>query len=378
MKDNTKSKDELILEIKQLRERVEELSKGSLFEEAEQYKTLGETILDGILIIDFKGVIIYSNESAVRMFGYEKADDGIGLNVFKFLAPEYRWRVIKDLVRVFSGNWGFVAVYKVLTKDGDPFWVETLGRKIKYQGKVAELIILRNVTERREMEEAIENAKHDLEKKVEERTEEINRTNEELQHSVEKVEKLLKGAIDALSSAVEARDRYTAGHQERVAKLACAIGRKMGLPEEQINGLYMASVVHDIGKIRVPAALLSKEGPLLREEYEIIYTHAQCGYDILKTIEFPWPVARIVQQHHEKMDGSGYPLGLSGKNILLEARILAVADVVEAISFPRPYREALGIDYALREIFEKKGNLYDVDVVDACISLFREKKFTFD
>jgi len=312
------------------------------------------------------------------MFGYEKADEGIGLNVFKFLLPGYRWKVFKDLMRVYSGEWGFVAAYEVKTKDGRPFWAETLGRKIRYQGKAAELVILRDITERRRMEEALYEAKRDLEKKVEERTKEIKAANEELRESFEKVRRLLKGAIDALSSAVEARDRYTAGHQERVAKLACAIGVKMGLSEEQVNGLYMASVVHDIGKIRVPAALLSKIEPLTEEEFEIIYSHAQCGYEILKTIEFPWPVARIVQQHHERMDGSGYPLGLSGKDILLEARILAVADVVEAISFPRPYRKALGLETALKEISDKKGVHYDPDVVEACLKVFEDSDFKLE
>ena len=176
---------------------------------------------------------------------------------------------------------------------------------------------------------------------------------------------------------VSIRDPYTAGHQRRVTKLACAIAKEIGLTKEQIEGLRVAAIIHDIGKINIASEILSKPGRLTKLEFEMIKTHPQTGYEILKEIEFPWPVAQIVLQHHERMNGSGYPQGLSGKDILIEARILGVADVVEAMASYRPYRPALGIDKALEEILNNKGVLYDPDVVDACLKVFTEKGFKF-
>jgi HD-GYP domain-containing protein (c-di-GMP phosphodiesterase class II) len=202
---------------------------------------------------------------------------------------------------------------------------------------------------------------------------------EELRQSYVKLRRALEGTIHALISAVEMRDPYTAGHQQRVTQLACAIANEMGLPEEQIEGIHMAGLVHDIGKINVPAEILSKPGRLNDLEFGLIKTHSQVGHNILNgTIEFPWPIAQIVLQHHERMDGSGYPVGLSGEEIILEARILAVADVVEAMASHRPYRPARGIDQALEEISQNRGILYDPEVVDACLKLFSEKRFKFE
>jgi len=166
------------------------------------------------------------------------------------------------------------------------------------------------------------------------------------------------------------------GHQQRVADLARSIATEMGLSADRQDFIRTASSIHDIGKIAVPAEILSKPTKLTDLEFGLIKTHSQSGYDILKDIEFPWPVADVVLQHHERMDGSGYPHGLKGENISLEARILAVADVVEAITSHRPYRPALGIDVALEEISRNRGILYDADVVDACLKLFREKGYT--
>jgi HD-GYP domain-containing protein (c-di-GMP phosphodiesterase class II) len=163
-----------------------------------------------------------------------------------------------------------------------------------------------------------------------------------------------------------------------VSNLARAIGEEMGISEEQIDGIRMAGVIHDIGKMSVPAEILSKPGRLNELEYGMIETHPEIAYDILKTIEFPWPVAEIVLQHHERMNGAGYPQGLSGEDILLEARILGVADVVEAMASHRPYRSALGIDRALEEISQNRGVLYDSEVVDACLNLFTRKGFTLE
>lgn len=182
--------------------------------------------------------------------------------------------------------------------------------------------------------------------------------------------------IEAISKAVEARDPYTAGHQHRVAELACAIATEMGLDAERIEGIRMGGIIHDIGKIQLPAEILSKPSNLSDMEYQFIKEHSNVGYEILKDIDFPWPVALIARQHHERLDGSGYPLGLKGDEICLEARIIAVADVVEAMSSHRPYRAGLGIDTALQEIESKRGIYYDAAVTDACLRLFRERSYT--
>ncbi len=174
------------------------------------------------------------------------------------------------------------------------------------------------------------------------------------------------------------RDPYTAGHQQRVAKLAVAIARELHLPEQQIEGLYLAGIVHDVGKINVPAEILNKPGKLSRLQYQLIQAHAEAGYDIIKGVDFPWPIAEIVRQHHERLDGSGYPHGLAGEAILPEAKILAVADVVESMMSHRPYRASLGIEAALAEIEADEGRLFDAAAVEACTALFRENRFTFE
>ncbi|MCG2750328.1 MAG: response regulator [Desulfobacteraceae bacterium] len=187
----------------------------------------------------------------------------------------------------------------------------------------------------------------------------------------------LEGVIKVLALTVEYRDPYTAGHQRSVANLACAIAEEMGCPEEQVKGIRMTGLIHDLGKITIPSEILVKPGRLSDLEFSLIKIHPQAGYDILKGIDFPWPVAHIVNQHHERMDGSGYPNGLKGEEILLEARIMAVADVVEAMASHRPYRPALGVEKALEEISLNRNVLYDDQVVEACLSLFRKGEFNF-
>jgi putative nucleotidyltransferase with HDIG domain len=172
------------------------------------------------------------------------------------------------------------------------------------------------------------------------------------------------------------RDPYTAGHQRRVADLARALGAEMGLSDDRLEGIQTAGLIHDIGKIRVPTEILSKPSKLTALEFDLIKTHVQAGCDILKDIEFPWPIARMILEHHERVNGSGYPGGLGGENLLPESKILAVADAVEAISTHRPYRPALGVGAALDEIERNKGILFDAEAVDACVNLFRQKKYT--
>jgi len=185
------------------------------------------------------------------------------------------------------------------------------------------------------------------------------------------------GPIGSIASTIEMRDPYTAGHQRRVAKLAAAIGAELGLPEDRIRGIFLAGLIHDVGKIDIPAEILSKPGKLTSLEMQFIRTHPQAGYEIIKGVEFPWPIAETILQHHERLDGSGYPRGLAAEAVIVEARILAVADVTEAMTAHRPYRAALGLDAALAEIETGKGRLYDPAAVDACIALFRNKGFTF-
>ncbi|MCK4273544.1 MAG: HD domain-containing protein [Dehalococcoidales bacterium] len=192
------------------------------------------------------------------------------------------------------------------------------------------------------------------------------------------LQKAMDGVIHAVSLVVETRDPYTAGHQRRVAELARAIAKEMGLSEWQQMGIHVAGLLHDIGKVAVPSEILSKPGKITENEFSIIKNHCQVGYEILQRIDFPWPVTRAILQHHERLDGSGYPEGLSGEDIILEARILGVADVVEAMSSHRPYRPALGLDSALQEISQARGILYDTEVVDACLALLKKNEPKFE
>jgi putative nucleotidyltransferase with HDIG domain len=233
--------------------------------------------------------------------------------------------------------------------------------------------------------------RNDLEGRIEQRTIELIKLNDQLkqdivrresaeaevQSTLAKLRSAMGGIVQAMALTVERRDPYTAGHQRRVSDLARGVAAEMALPAHQIDGIRMAGLIHDLGKICVPVEILSKPGQLSEIEHTLIKDHPQVGYEILKEIEFPWPVAQIVLQHHERIDGSGYPAGLCGEDILVEARTLAVADVVEAMASHRPYRPTLGRDMAIEEISQNRGVLYDPDVVDACMKLFQEKDFQF-
>lgn len=266
-----------------------------------------------------------------------------------------------DLARHIASEYEETAVI-ILTGVDDPKVADgaieagTYGYIIKPFNPNELIINIRNALRRRELEIASQIYRQDLEQMVEDRT--------------VKLRGALEGIIQAMARTVDSRDPYTAGHQQRVAFLSVAIAEKMGLPQDQIAGIRMGGMIHDLGKLSVPAEILSKPTRLTVIEFALIKTHPRVGYDILQEIDFPWPIARMVLQHHEKLNGSGYPQGLSGQDILLEARILCVADVVEAMASHRPYRPALGIEKALDEISENKGIFYDPEVVDA---LFRLK-----
>jgi HD-GYP domain-containing protein (c-di-GMP phosphodiesterase class II) len=223
-----------------------------------------------------------------------------------------------------------------------------------------------------------------LEELVEIRTETLSReiadhkrTEGKLRETLGDLRLALGGIVQVLSAITEKRDPYTAGHQRRVADLARAIGLDLGLSADRVEGLRIAGTIHDVGKVSIPSEILSKPTRLTELEYRLIQSHSQVGHDILNDIEFSWPIAEMVLQHHERIDGSGYPRGLKGDDILLEARILAISDVVEAMASHRPYRAALGIEAALEEIEKNKGILYDPEAAGTCLKLFRKKEFKF-
>jgi len=238
----------------------------------------------------------------------------------------------------------------------------------------------------------LEEFSNKLEGEVRLRTLELKKVNEDLKQDItkrkqaergikqgyKKLQKTMEGTINIMAKIVETRDPYTAGHQQRVSKLATSMAQEMILSQDKIEGIRITALIYDIGKMSIPAEILSKPSKLNELEFDLIKNHSQKGYEILKTIDFPWPVAEIVLQHHEKINGSGYPRGLQGDEIFLEAKIICIADVIEAMSSHRPYRPALGIDVALDEIIQNKGILYDPEVVDACVKLFREKGFKLE
>jgi PAS domain S-box-containing protein/putative nucleotidyltransferase with HDIG domain len=305
-------------------------------------------------LMDINGTILMHNKQALEVFGFELTEDLRGKNIIDMVAPENYQESLKNAEKLKTAkiirNWE-VTSHK---KDGRPFWVEINTSMIFDEaGKRKSIMaVFKDITERKLAEE-------------------------ELEKSYASLKKTLNDAIDTMAKIVETRDPYTAGHQHRVADLANAIAREMKLGDTRIDQLRMAAVIHDIGKINVPSDILSKPGKLSDIEFSLIKTHPQNGYDIVKGMDFPCSIAKAVLQHHERLDGSGYPNGLKGEDLLLEAKILAVADVVEAMASHRPYRPALGIEKALEEISKNKGKLYDPDVVDACVELFRSGKFEF-
>jgi putative nucleotidyltransferase with HDIG domain len=260
---------------------------------------------------------------------------------------------------------------------GDPLLAESMLQLgvydyiIKPMDRNGILISVANAFRRRELEIANRSYRRNLEQMVDERTNSLKR-------SMTQLENAMNGIVRAIAHTVETRDPYTAGHQRRVADLAAAIAAEVGFERDKVEAVRVAALIHDLGKISVPAEILSKPSRLTVNEFNLIKEHPQVGYDILKDIEFPWEIATMVYQHHEKLDGSGYPLGVAGDDLLPESRVLTVADIVEAMASHRPYRPGLGIDIALGEIDKNKGKLYDPDVAAACRALFNEKRFTFE
>jgi PAS domain S-box-containing protein len=318
----------------------------------EQLRVIVENTHDIIYQLSPLGVIQYVSPKVKEIYGYEP--EGLIGKHLKITTPTGELpKALRVLKSVLSGKTINNIEIDQLDASGEIVPMEINSAPVRKDGKIIGVQgIMRDVTERR-------------------------RADAEVKRSTEKLLKAMENTIQAMAMIVEMRDPYTAGHQRRVTQLACAIAKEMALSEEQIIALRLAGLIHDIGKIRVPTEILINPDGLSEAEFGMIKVHPVVGYDVLKTIELPWPIAEIVYQHHERMDGSGYPSGLLGKDIILEARILSVADVVEAIASHRPYRPALGTDAALDEISRQSGILYDSKVVDACLKLFRKKKFQF-
>ncbi|KAF0158584.1 MAG: response regulator receiver [Syntrophaceae bacterium] len=303
------------------------------------------------LIIDpYTGNIIDANEAAVNYYGWPR--EQITQMKIKDINTS-REEEVKEAMEKVRVNNKIRFEFRHRRADGSVRDVEVFSSSIKAQGKDVLHSIVHDITERKQAET-------------------------KLQQTLDSLRKAVNATIRVMVSVVESRDPYTAGHQIRSADLARAIATEMELPQDTIEGLRMAGSIHDIGKLSIPAEILSKPTKLLKIEFSLIKEHARTGYEMLKDVESPWPLAEIVYQHHERMDGSGYPRNLKGDEILMEARILMVADVVEAMASHRPYRPGLGIDAALSEIEKNRGLFYDEAVVDACRRLFREKGFTLD
>jgi PAS domain S-box-containing protein/putative nucleotidyltransferase with HDIG domain len=359
----------------------------------ERYRDLVEKANIAIITDDREGNITYCNSRFAELFGYSMEEMG-GQTIQTLVHPDNREQVLEIHTSRSQGRPAPSRYeFKAIRKDGTSIYLEADVVEIKQGDRiVGSRSYIWDITERKKAEMELTefygdqgmsggdqtiwlSTANDLLKQQIARR---KRAEDELKRSYSQLREVLTETVLAMGNIVEARDPYTAGHQQRVTTLACAIAEQLGMTEEQIAGIGIAGLLHDIGKIMVPAEILNKPGRLNEMEFRLIKAHPQVGFDILKNIDFPWPIAQIVLQHHERMDGSGYPQGLSGGQILLESRILAIADVVESMSSHRPYRPSLGIDAALREIIDKKEVLYDPLGVDMCLRLFAEKNFEFD
>lgn len=363
---NNKQMGEILL-IEDITERKR--SEAKLRESQQRIYNIIESLPDAALAIDKEGRILHWNREMVALTGYP-AEDMVGKGDYQYALPFYnglRRPMLVDMI--IKTDLDISYNYPGFYREGDILVTNNI--KINLQGQekimwgraaplydsqgqvIGAIETIRDITERYKA------------------TEEMKRNREQLQV-------LFDSTVHALAIALEKRDHYTAGHQLRVAKLASTIGEEMGLSENIIKNINIAGTLHDIGKIYVPLDILSQTNKLTEIQKLYLMTHSEAGYDIIKDIPFNGPIAKIIMQHHERIDGSGYPLGLKGDNILLEARIMAVADTVEAMTSHRPYRPALGIDRAMEEIQTNAGKIYDEAVVDACISILKKNKFQFD
>jgi PAS domain S-box-containing protein len=329
------------------------LAEDALHQSEEKYRTILESTQEGYFEVDLAGNFTFFNDAMCRLYGYSK-EEMMDMNYRVYTDKENAKKLFQTFNKVYkTGEPTEGFDWKIIRKNRTKIYIEasaslqkdSSGKPIGFKG------IVRDVTERK-----LADAK--------------------LQQTLEILRKAVGTTTQVLISALEARDPYTAGHQVRSADLARAIATEMGLPHDKIDGIRLAGSIHDIGKLSIPAEILSKPSKLTNIEFSLIKEHSHSGYEMLKDMESRWPLAQIIYQHHERINGSGYPRNLKGDEIIIEARIMAVADVVESMASHRPYRPALGIDAALEEIEKNKGILYDNDVVDSCLRLFRKKGYS--
>jgi PAS domain S-box-containing protein len=336
---------------RKLYEKMAELAakRRSLEESEARFRAMVEQGLVGVFLVEFNR-IVYVNQRLSETFGYEPGEM-IGMDPRAMVMPEDLTYAEDKMRSQFELRVPSVGLeFRGRRKDGSAIFVEGESRTIELNGSTMAVGIFADITKKREAE----NRERDY---------------------VERLERVFHQTVELVAAIGELRDPYTHGHERRAADLAAAIAVQLGLDAQTVEGVRIASYLHNIGNVGVPAEILVKPSRLSALEFELVRGHAQAGYEIIKQVDFPWPVADIVRQHHERLDGSGYPQGLKGNDIRLEARILAVADTVEAMSSHRPYRPALGIDRALAEIQNTRGTLYDSVVVDACLVLFRERGY---
>ncbi|NOY59987.1 MAG: PAS domain S-box protein [Calditrichaeota bacterium] len=317
----------------------------------EKYRLLVDNANEAILIAQ-DGRLKFANPKTQEITGIP-LDELLSRPFLEFVHPDDRQLLPDPDFKNLDGEYlSADHTFRIVRNNGEIRWLQMNSVLVTWDDRPASLNFISDITKRKEAEN-------------------------KLKKSLRETQDALDGTVKALSAMVERRDPYTAGHQLRVTKLSCAIARKLDLSEEKIAGIEVAGLLHDIGKLYIPADILNKPGVLSELEMSFIKTHPQVGYEILKSIKFPWPVADAILQHHERLDGSGYPKGLSGEKILIEARIFGVADVFETIASHRPYRPALGMERALDELIKNRGILYDPDIVDACIKLIKEEGFNF-
>ena len=322
-----------------------------LQESEQRFRNMIEQTISGIYVRR-EGRFIYVNPRYCEIVGWSAADL-LGQDVLQFTttAPDNLARIHQAWEQLAAGARNVKYTLPMRRKDGQLIELGLNASIITWDdGQPATIVMAQNITERKRAEEQIASY-------------------------VQQLEGAMQGTLQAISNMVELRDPYTAGHERRVGLIAGAIAREMGWDAERCKNLELVGLVHDIGKIAVPAEILSKPGRLSPLEMELVRCHAQAGYDILKDVTFATPIAEIIRQHHERMDGSGYPRGLRGDEILPEARVLAVADVIESMAAHRPYRAALGLDVAMAEIDKNRGQLYDPEVADAMGRLVRQKNY---
>jgi PAS domain S-box-containing protein/putative nucleotidyltransferase with HDIG domain len=319
-------------------------------ENENRVSTILNSIIDAVIVVDESGDIDYINAAAGRMLNLDK-EDILG-------------KPIAETVRLgsdpkegdnafFPMSMNYIEFNNYLSAGGKQIPVDFTSTPLRMgNGRLnGAVLVVRDITQQVEYDRRI-------------------------QESMDTLTRAMYGTVEAITKTVETRDPYTAGHQKKVADIAKEIAKDMGLSRDIIESVNLAGQIHDLGKIAIPSEILNKPGRINEIEFALIKTHSEMGYEIMKNIDFPWPIADIVLQHHEKIDGSGYPRGLKGDDILIQARIIAVADVLEAMASHRPYRAALGIDAAFAELQKNSGTHFDPDVVDSCIRIFKEKGFT--